>query len=317
LIVLTTSSGIYSLIFTPYLLTVGAACVFGIYLSVNAIIHKNRDAAFFLTGILLLSAGALLDTLNYMQIITISYVLSAALVGFIVLHVVLLAKKYSDAFRHSELLSIDLQISLDKLRNTETAFLSAQMKPHFLYNALTAIAEKCETDSKEAGRLIMSLSKYLRRTLDYDNLSVVVPIKKELELVQAYTSIECARFPNIEVVFNLPDPLPSLRLPPLTLQPLVENAIKHGLRKKQQGGHVVVNAKERENCMLFNVEDNGIGISEDVLTRLIDLPNGSVSIGLYNINTRLIRMYGKGINIKSEKGVGTRVSFEIPLGKET
>ncbi len=106
--------------------------------------------------------------------------------GFIALQVVLLAKRYAEAFRHAELLSNDLQISLDKLKNAETAFLSAQMKPHFLYNALTTIAEKCETDPKKAGKLILSLSKYLRRTLDYDNLSGLVSLKKELELVKAY-----------------------------------------------------------------------------------------------------------------------------------
>ena len=82
--------------------------------------------------------------------------------------------------------------------------MSAQMKPHFLYNALTVIAESCETDPDEAGRLIISLSKYLRQTLDYDHLSGIVPLKKELELVHAYTSIERARFANIEIVFDLP-----------------------------------------------------------------------------------------------------------------
>lgn len=316
LVVLITPSGIYSLIFTPYLLTVGAACAFGIYLSIKTMIQKNREAAFILAGMLLLSVGALLDTLIYMQIITMGYVLSATLFGFIVLQVVLLAKRYSEAFRHSELLSNDLQISLDKLKNTETAFMSAQMKPHFLYNALTTIAEKCETDAEEAGSLIISLSKYLRRTLDYDNLSGLVPLKKELELVHAYTSIEHARFTNIEVVFDMPDPLPSLHLPPLTLQPLVENAIKHGLRKQREGGRVVVRAKKQDESIKFIVEDNGIGIPDSVFKNLIVLPTDSVSIGLYNINTRLIRLYGKGLSIKSASNIGTSVSFEIPFRKD-
>jgi sensor histidine kinase YesM len=214
-------------------------------------------------------------------------------------------------------LSDDLQASLDKVMNTETAYMSAQMKPHFLYNALSTIAECCETDPGEAGRLILSLSKYLRQTLDYDNLSGIVPLKKELELVRAYTAIERARFSNIEVVFDLPNPLPPVQLPPLTLQPLVENAIKHGLRKTREGGRVAVHVHRSENGVLFTVEDNGAGIADDILKALISLPNGSVSIGLYNINTRLARLYGKGLSITSQVGEGTCVSFEIPYKEVT
>lgn len=317
LAVLIAPPGVYTKIFAPYLLTVGAACVLGIYISVKAVMNREKEAVFFLSGMLLLSVGALLDSLSYMQIIAISYILSATLFCFIVIQVILLAKRYSEAFRHAEILSDDLQASLDKIMSTETAYLSVQMKPHFLYNALTAIAENCETDPAEAARLILSLSKYLRQTLDFDNLSGFIPLKKEIELVYAYTSIEKARFANIDIVFDLPDPLPSLQIPPLTLQPLVENAIKHGLRKKRDGGYVTVRVEYREeNCVLFQVEDNGVGIPDEMLKNLAVLPNGSVSIGLYNINTRLIRLYGKGLSIKSEIGAGTSISFEIPYRKE-
>lgn len=316
LTVLFLPSAAYSWIFSPYLLTVGAACMLGIYISVRAVIDRKKEAAFFLAGMLFLSTGALLDSLSYLQIISTRYILSAALFCFIVIQVILLAKRYAEAFRHAELLSDDLQASLDKIMNTEAAYLSAQMKPHFLYNALNAIAENCETDPGEAGRLILSLSKYLRQTLDYDNLSGIVPLKKELELLYAYTSIEKARFTNIETVFDFPDPLPSLQLPPLTLQPLVENAIRHGLRKKRGGGRVLVKMKYQDNSVLFSVEDNGVGIPDGVLKNLAVLPSGSVSIGLYNIHSRLMRLYGKGLSISSEMGAGTSVRFEIPFRKE-
>ncbi len=315
LLIAAAPSGIYSFVFTPYLLTVGAACALGIWLSTKAAACRKRDAVFFLAGMLLLASGALIDTLIYLRAIAMSYVLPLTLFGFIVLQVVLLAKRYAEAFRHTERLTGELQTSLNKLNNTETAFMSAQMKPHFLYNALTTIAERCETDAKEAGRLIISLSKYLRRTLDYDNLSGIVPLKKELELVHAYTSIEIARFADIEVAFALPEPLPAVHLPPLTLQPLVENAIKHGLRKRKGGGRVTVSAASHGDSMVFCVEDDGIGIPEDVLKGLVTEPRGR-SIGLYNINARLMRLYGKGLDISSQSGTGTRVSFEIPYRKD-
>lgn len=311
-IVLAFSSTVYTAVFVPYLLAVSAACAFGCYVAVMAVKRRNKESVFFLVGMLLLTLGAVFDALVYMSLLHFRYMLSDALFGFIVIQAILLAKRYAEAFRRTELLSADLQASLDTVMKTETAYMSAQMKPHFLYNALSTIAEYCETDPPEAAKLIMSLSKYLRQTLDYDNLSGIVPLKKELELVRAYTSIERARFENIEIIFDIPDPPPSIQIPPLTLQPLVENAIKHGLRKKREGGRVVVSVKQQEDGMVFAVEDNGVGISGETLNNLTVLPKGSVSIGLYNINARLVRLYGQGLNIKSESGVGTRVSFKIP-----
>jgi sensor histidine kinase YesM len=314
--VLALPSTIYSAAFIPYLLTVGAACLLGCYVSVKAVNRREKECVFFLAGMLILALGALLDSLVYIGALSVRYMLSAALFGFIMIQVILLSKRYSDAFRRAELLSADLQASLDTVMNTETAYMSAQMKPHFLYNALSTIAECCETDPIEAGNLILSLSKYLRHTLDFDNLSGIVPVKKELELVRAYASIERARFENIDIVFDVPEPLHSIQIPPLTLQPLVENAIKHGLRKKREGGRVTVSVKPNENSMLFTVEDNGVGISDEAIKNHAALPNGSVSIGLYNIHTRLIRLYGQGLNIKSETGAGTSVSFRIPYGED-
>ncbi len=149
----------------------------------------KEESGFFLAGMLILTLGALLDSLVYMSVLTARYMLSAALFCYIIIQVVLLAKRYTETFRLTERLSADLQASLDTVMKTETAYMSAQIKPHFLYNALSTIAENCETDPHEASKLIMSLSKYLRQTLDFDNLSGIVPLKKELELVRAYASI--------------------------------------------------------------------------------------------------------------------------------
>ena len=79
---------------------------------------------------------------------------------------------------------------------------------------------------------------------------------------------------------------------------------------------MVVRAKKQDDSVIFFVEDNGVGMPDSAPSSIIATPNGSVSIGLYNINTRLIRMYGRGLSIKSESGVGTSVSFEIPLRKD-
>lgn len=195
----------------------------------------------------------------------------------------------------------------------ELAFLHAQIKPHFLYNALNTIAEYCETDPHEAGKLIISLSKYLRGTLDFENVSSFVTIEKELSLVKAYLNIEKARFDNLEVAFDIDDAL-SISLPPLTLQILVENAVKHGVTKLVTGGKVTISVKQREDGVMFIVEDNGVGMDIKQLDLTSKSSEKRTSIGLYNINTRLFKLYGEGIKIESTLGVGTKASFIIPNG---
>jgi Putative regulator of cell autolysis len=227
------------------------------------------------------------------------------------------ANDYLDKpFEATELLArvktlVNLKQSVDKAMAAEVAFLQAQIKPHFLYNALNTIAGLCENDSHEAGKLIISLSKYLRSSLDFENLEDTVTFKKELGMTEAYIAIEKARFKNLQVEFMI-EPEIAILMPPLTMQPLVENAIRHGIRKKKEGGVVKVSVSKVPEGIAFLIEDNGTGMSADVLERLLNNPLRSGSVGIYNINTRLKRMYGKGLTIESETGKGTRISFTIP-----
>lgn len=317
IIVLASSSYYYSQLFMYYLYTGGAACLFGIYVSVRVAVKKRKGSVCFIIGMLLFVASAMTDIFSFRHLINFVYILPAGLFAFIVMQVLLLTKRYAEAYRDIENLSESLQASLDKIMNTETAFFSAQMKPHFIYNALNTIAECCESDPQEAERLILSLSKYLRGTLDFEHLGGKISLAKELELVRAYTSIEQARFENIKVEFEIDADLQNMRIPPLTIQPLVENAIKHGLRKSENGGTVKVRAYATADGFSVCVEDNGAGIPETKIESLLNPPaDGSAGIGLYNINTRLLRLYGKGLNIKSSFGDFTIVCFEIPSREE-
>jgi signal transduction histidine kinase len=315
LLVLLTSSTFYVAAFTPYLGVVGLTCVFGLWIGGQALRQKRDEASFFFYGMLILVTGAVLDSLVYLGILTSRYPFPFALFGFIFLQMLLLAKRYNQAFLRSEGLAADLRHSLDRVMNTETAYMGAQMKPHFVFNALSTIAESCSTEPAKAEALILSLSKYLRQTLDYERLTGFVSLQNEIDLVHAYVAIEKARFTNIEVVWQLPELLPVLRIPPLTLQPLVENAIKHGLRGKRKGGRVEISLEVREGSVFFTVQDDGVGMSEEQIASLLQPPQGSQSIGLYNIHTRLVRFYGKGLQIHGEPGVGTWVHFEIPKGE--
>lgn len=303
----------FSLLFPYFTGVIMASLILFLYLAVTVLIRRKPESVFYLFGILFFTGGSCTDLLTFLSLADRGYVLPAAMAAFIASQSVLLAKRYAEANHNAEELSRNLQKTLDKVTNTETAFLNAQMKPHFLYNALNTIAQCCQSEPAEAEELILSLSKYLRGTLDFENLGGIVPLSKELDLVRAYASIEKARFDNVRIEYDLGDIPLDLQIPPLTLQPLVENAIKHGLRTRQGGGTVQIRLERGPGCISIIVQDNGCGIGEEHMEGLLASPKGSASIGLYNIHTRLTRLYGKGLTIRSSNGNGTRVSFEIPF----
>ncbi|NTV91314.1 MAG: histidine kinase, partial [Clostridiales bacterium] len=311
--VIVTPTYIYTGIFLYYLFIAAATCCLGLYVTFKAAMKKKPEAYFFIAGLLLLVAGACIDTMVFLQMIKTGYMLSVGMCGFIICQAALLARKHSYAYTEVEKLSEDLKDSIDKVIKTETAYLNAQMKPHFLYNALNTIASFCETNSKEAGKLIIALSKYLRGTLDFDNMKSIVPLRKELEIVYAYVALEQARFEDIKVEFHIDESLLDFGIPPLTIQPLVENAIKYGLQQNGNKGVVKVTIEKTDNYVSVCVEDDGTGLPEEKMRRLLNAPIGSASIGLYNINTRLVRAYGKGLMINSSRGKGAILCFKIPI----
>jgi len=202
----------------------------------------------------------------------------------------------------------------DKIIETEMSFLQAQIKPHFLYNALDAIANVCEEDGEKASGLIVDLSVYLRRSLEFNGLDKMMSIEKELEFVETYINIEQARFgqkirlhEEIEISLNN-------QLPVLILQPIVENAVRHGISKKQLGGNIIVRGKQLDDGIVIEVEDDGVGIEDKKLTLLLSEERKDKGIGLLNIHNRLLSLYGKGLEINSEEGKGTCVRFMIPKG---
>ncbi|MDD3024249.1 MAG: histidine kinase, partial [Syntrophomonadaceae bacterium] len=198
----------------------------------------------------------------------------------------------------------------------EIAFLQAQIKPHFLNNVLNVIAALCRLDAEKARELILNLSSYLQHTFAFNNLSRYIPFEDELEFIQAYVSIEKARFRDkLRVEYELED-TGDLRLPPLILQPLVENAIRHGLRKSVQGGTIVLRVKNEKERFVIQVEDNGAGMTGEQLDKIMAGKwEYGTGVGIANINRRLLEMYGTGLDIKSIPGEGTTVTMVIPREK--
>ncbi|UPK43791.1 ATP-binding protein [Paenibacillus pabuli] len=211
---------------------------------------------------------------------------------------------------------IEMRTSVQEVVRTEMAFLQAQIKPHFLYNALNVIIATCAVNPDRATDLLIELSHYLRGSFDFQNRDQLVPLAKELELVESYVHLEQARFEERLAVHYDIDPDVNLYLPPLSIQPLVENAIRHGVMERAAGGTVNLGiTREGENIVIM-VRDDGVGIPPERLAQVSSgRTEGPGGVGLQNINRRLLSLYGQGLEIQSHAGKGTLIRFRIPVEK--
>ncbi|ETT74619.1 two-component hybrid sensor and regulator [Paenibacillus sp. FSL R7-277] len=196
----------------------------------------------------------------------------------------------------------------------EMAYLQAQIRPHFLFNALNSIATLSTIDLCQMQQLIEAFSSYLRSSFDLMNTGTLIHLKQELSLVEAYLYIEKVRFgERLEVKWER-NYTGLLRVPPLILQPLVENAVRHGLLSLIEGGLLTIRIEEEEEHVRLAVQDNGRGMEQAHINRLLmKHKDKSSGIGIWNTNRRLIERYGQGLSIQSRPGFGTTVSFMIPL----
>ncbi|MDU2065969.1 MAG: LytS/YhcK type 5TM receptor domain-containing protein [Sporomusaceae bacterium] len=195
----------------------------------------------------------------------------------------------------------------------EIKALQAQINPHFLFNALNTIAYYCRKEPEEARSLLLSLGEFYRNNLTH--LDHFVDIQIELQHVEAYIKIEAARFQGkLNVYYDLPTEL-RLSVPPLILQPIVENAIRHGLYPKRKGGTIILRYEIHGEQQWVIVEDNGVGMSGELIDASLKSDPNRKSIGLSNVHQRLQAIYGLdyGVIITSEIGEGTRVCIPFPL----
>ncbi|WP_312110783.1 ATP-binding protein [Brevibacillus reuszeri] len=206
-----------------------------------------------------------------------------------------------------------LKASVKMAKDAEIAFLRSQIKPHFLFNALNSIAALCMDEPQKAEELTLQLSDYLRGSFDFRQLDSLTTIENELSLVNAYIMIEKARFGSrLQVEYDIEANL-ELQLPPLILQPLVENAIRHGLMSNFRGGTVKIVIKQRSDDMVsFTVEDDGCGMSDEKVEEIMLTDVRKKGVGLWNISQRIKLLYGKRLRIESKEGTGTKISFDIP-----
>ena len=184
----------------------------------------------------------------------------------------------------------------------------SQIQPHFLYNTLTTIQALCLENPRKAASITERFAAYLRQNIDSLNEANLIPFRKELDHTLVYAQIEMERFRNIHLDYEIEDE--DFLLPALTVQPLVENAIRHGVRGIPRG-QIEIITNLLPDCHEIIIRDNGKGFRPE------DLPGTDRShIGIQNVRERLQKLCDGTMTIDSEAGRGTCVTIHIPLGKE-
>ncbi len=193
-----------------------------------------------------------------------------------------------------------------ELYESKVRVMVSQIQPHFMYNALSSIAMLCKLDPDTANKATITFAQYLRGNMDSLKQTTPIPFEKELEHLKKYLYIEKLRFGkklNIEYDIQATD----FELPQLTIQPLAENAVKHGLSKKKGGGTLTIATKENDNSYEVTVSDDGVGFN---INEKKD--DGRSHIGMDNIKRRLKEMCGAEVIIESVIGEGTTAKIMIP-----
>ena len=194
----------------------------------------------------------------------------------------------------------------NELADMRIDMMLSQIQPHFMFNVLTGIRKLCETQPSRAAESIGTFSKFLRTNMETLTDKHPIPFEKELAHTKAYLQLEQMRFGDkLQIVYDIEATYFSI--PPLTLQPIAENAVRHGLMKKENGGTLTIRSYEEETAFVITVTDDGVGFSEKP-----GKPENNAHIGLANVKSRLAALCGGSIQIQSETDKGTTFTILIP-----
>lgn len=246
--------------------------------------------AIFIILLSLLLDSCVHETQQPVSFLTISIVISSALY-YIWLH-------FQFVRAHEKDLAAEQRIQI----------MMSQIQPHFLYNTLATIRSLCLKSPETAAQTIDKFSRYLRQNLDTLSQSGLIPFKQELEHVKIYTEIEMLMFPYIYIRYDVEDD--RFMLPMLTVQPLVENAIRHGVRARDDG-QIDITVRKNETGHTITIADNGLGFDPST----IDTADEK-HIGIRNVRERLEKQCGGSLRVESRQDEGTEVTLFIPRASQ-
>lgn len=186
----------------------------------------------------------------------------------------------------------------------------SQIQPHFLYNTLTTIRRLCDNDPQQAKDAIKDFSLFLRANMNSLKSKAPIPFEQELTHVKHYLALEQQRFQQrLTVIYDIQ--CSDFSLPPLTIQPIAENAVRHGVLKREDGGTVSIHTRETQKSYIIVVEDDGIGVG------VVNETDGHSHIGIENVRGRVKALCNGTLELQSEAGIGTSVTITLPKEEST
>ena len=192
-----------------------------------------------------------------------------------------------------------------QLEAQKNALMLSQINPHFVYNTLSTIAAMCDSSPTQAKYLTIDFSQYLRKNINSLSAESLIPFEQEMEHVACYLKIEKARFRDrLNVIYSVQ--CKDFSIPPLSVQPIVENAVKHGITKRADGGTIKITTYDADEIYIVEIIDDGVGF---------DTENTEMHVGIRNVRNRIRSNCRGEMSIKSTPGIGTRVTIEIPKTK--
>lgn len=210
------------------------------------------------------------------------------------------------AEREKELLQTELELSESRVR-----ILMSQIEPHFMFNSLSTIKHLCRTEPKEAMEAVDEFSGFLRGSMDALTQNGCITFEKEMEFVNSYLCLEKRRFGNrLQVVYDIQKK--GFMVPPLSIQTIAENAVRHGISKKLSGGTLTIATQENEQNFIVSIMDDGVGFE---MGKVSD--DGKNHVGIHNVESRISLMCDGSVDIQSIPQKGTKVMFLIPKKEKT
>lgn len=252
---------------------------------------RQKSGATSFLYLMLPAMGALLE--NWSPYLMLLY--PAFAISLLLIYIVLQQEQ------EKQLIEKELELSDSRIK-----VMVSQIQPHFLYNTLNSIYHLCEKDSRMAQQAISDFSDYLRMNLKSLDYTGPIPFKEELRHVKTYLHLEKMRFEeDLRVEYDIGTD--DFLLPALTIQPLVENAVKHGIIPKKGGGTVTLTTREESECYRVIIADDGVGFVPGIKKE-----DGKSHVGIRNVRQRLREMCRAELDIESALGKGTRMTITLP-----
>ena len=273
-------------------------------------VKKTDYALLYLFSYIFIVLGLLVDVLyvNGLTGVNLSSFMPVCFLLFVLFTAIIHAFRIRKIFNYA----LDSQRLETELERANVQIMLSQIQPHFMYNALNTIKSLIKRDPEKAEKAVIDFSLYLRGNMDSLTKTDPIPFSEELAHVKYYCNIEQLRFQDkLDIFYEIgPD---SFFVPTLSVQPIVENAIKHGVTKKAEGGSVTISTDEDEENYYIIVEDDGVGF--DVRSAFNKQYDNRSHVGLKNIKERFETIMGATVSVESEIGKGSKFTVKLPKNK--